>query len=393
MTGPPIRDGWIDVEGGRIAQVGNGHSASVHGGHDPTGKVIDLGAVAVLPGLVNAHTHLELSSLRGQVPPCGSLPDWARHLIAARGEVIDLDDIRAAIAEARCSGTSLVGDISNTLAPVEPLREGPLGGVVFHEVIGFRQPNPEEIARSVAEAIAASREEAGVRIRIAAHAPYSVSPELFRALTEEVDRRDLLPRSVHLAESADEIEFLSSGRGKWRRLLEDLGAWNPAWEPPRSGPVEYLDGLGWIRAGTLVAHGVKLTDRELVRLAGAGATLVTCPRSNVWTGVGSPPVGRFYASGVRVAIGTDSLASCPDLNLFEELAAMRRLAPEVPARRLLESATRVGAGALGFDGDFGSIAAGQTADLIAVRIPDEESDVEEYLVRGIVPGQISWVSA
>ena len=142
----------------------------------------------------------------------------------------------------------------------------------------------------------------------------------------------------------------------------------------------------------LAIHGVQLTDVELARLAAAGATLVACPRSNVWTGAGAPPIARFYASGVRVAVGTDSLASVDDLNVFSELAAMRAMAPGVPAARLLESATRVGAAALDFGRELGAIAPGMRAELIAVRVPEGVEDVEEYLVGGIRAGDISWLA-
>ena len=167
---------------------------------------------------------------------------------------------------------------------------------------------------------------------------------------------------MHLGESPEEIQFLRDGTGAWRELLEQLGAWNDGWEPPACGPVEYLDRLGLVTGRLLAVHGTQLTDAELARLAAAGATVVTCPRSNRWTGAGTPPIERFYASGVRVAIGTDSLASVEDLNLFDELAAVRRLAPGVPAARLLESATVAGAAALGFAAEFGTIEPGKRAD-------------------------------
>ena len=130
----------------------------------------------------------------------------------------------------------------------------------------------------------------------------------------------------------------------------------------------------------------------LNRLRELGATLVTCPRSNRWVGAGYPPIDRFYASGVSIAVGTDSLASVEDLNLFSELKTMRWLAPHVPARLMLESATLVGARALGLEADLGSITAGKRAQLIAVRLPDAVEDVEEYLVSGIAPSQVTWVN-
>jgi cytosine/adenosine deaminase-related metal-dependent hydrolase len=200
------------------------------------------------------------------------------------------------------------------------------------------------------------------------------------------------PLSIHLGESAQEIELLRDGTGEWRALLEALGVWNPSWTPPACGPVEYLDRLGMVDRHLLAVHGVHFTDGEMARLAAAGATVVTCPRSNRWTGAGPAPVDRFYASGVRVAVGTDSLASVDDLNLFAELAAMRRLAPRVPAARLLESATLAGAAALGFDAELGSIEPGKRAQLLAVRLPAGVADVEEYLVSGeVAAGSLRWL--
>ena len=140
-----------------------------------------------------------------------------------------------------------------------------------------------------------------------------------------------------------------------------------------------------------MVHGVQLTAGELDRLAAAGTTLVACPRSNRWTGAGTPPMDRFYASGVRVALGTDSLASAADLNLFAEVHEVRLLAPQVPASEVLRSATLYGAEALGFGGRFGAIEVGYQAALIAVSGATAADDVEEYLAGGIQPGQVTWL--
>ena len=141
----------------------------------------------------------------------------------------------------------------------------------------------------------------------------------------------------------------------------------------------------------LAGRGVPLPAAHLQMPAARGATLVTCPRSNGHTGAGAPPIADFYGSGVRVAIGTDSLASAPDLNVFAEMATMRALAPRVPAASLLESATIEGARALGFDADYGPIEPGKVARLLAVALPSSNIDVEEYLVGGIEPEQIIWI--
>jgi cytosine/adenosine deaminase-related metal-dependent hydrolase len=139
--------------------------------------------------------------------------------------------------------------------------------------------------------------------------------------------------------------------GPWREFLEQVGSWDPAFVAPGVSPVRYLDEAGFLDQRVLAVHGVQMTPADLGRLASRGTTLVTCPRSNAHTGAGVPPIAAFYASGVRVAVGTDSLASTPDLNMFSELAAMRALAPDVPASRLIRSATLDGARALGFDAE------------------------------------------
>jgi cytosine/adenosine deaminase-related metal-dependent hydrolase len=198
---------------------------------------------------------------------------------------------------------------------------------------------------------------------------------------------------VHLSESAEEVQFVKDGTGPWRTFLEEVNAWDPAWVAPGVSPVQFLDDNGFLDARLLAVHGVQMSPADLARLEARGVTLVTCPRSNGHTGAGAPPLEDFYASGVRVAVGTDSLASAPDLNVFAELATMRALAPSIPATSLLESATWQGARALGFGAELGTIEPGKRARLIAVDVPPGTSDVEEYLLSGIGPGDVRWIDA
>jgi aminodeoxyfutalosine deaminase len=393
ITRPPIEHGWVAIDDDRIVGCG----ADIRDA--PSRRVRDLGNVAVLPGLVNAHTHLELSWLRGRVPPAASFIDWIKQLFITRGgrhEQFDdpdvLDAARSAIRELRECGVAAVGDISNSLASVGPIREEGLRGIVFHELLGFNLPHGRRIEETRAARDAARQiGEHDVRVSVAPHACYSVSPEMFRAIREELDQTATGITSVHVGESDSEMEFLQHGTGAWPGMLRWVGSWVEGWEPPGCGPVEFLDALAFLDAQTLVVHGVQLSDESLAHMTRIGCTLVTCPRSNAWVGVGVPPVARFYASGVPVAVGTDSLASVADLNVFAELEAMRWLAPDVPARALLESATLVGARALALDDRLGSIEEGKLAELIAVDLPATVDDVEEYLVSGIEPRQVAWV--
>lgn len=394
VIAPPVRDGWVGVEDGRIAAFGSGPAPD--GSTPGTDRFPDRRAVAILPALVNAHTHLEFSYARGLVPPSTSFDAWVRALIALRRKYPDpfapdiVDAVRHAVDEARAAGTAVIGDISNTLVSPRILRDMGMAGHVFHEVLGFNLTDGSQLvdaARARIETVAGIGPD--VRVSVTPHAPYSVSPALFRSIADERQGRIT---SIHLGESPEEVHFLNHGGGPIQTALESLDVWTPRWTPPRCGPVEYVERFGLLSDRLLAVHGVQLSYRELAQLTAAGATLVTCPRSNRWVGVGNPPVDRFYSSGVRVAIGTDSLASVEDLNLFAEMAAIRELSADIPARAIIESATRHGAEALGFGDDYGTIDQGKRAALIAVQVPEATADVEEYLVSGIRPEHVAWLT-
>jgi cytosine/adenosine deaminase-related metal-dependent hydrolase len=388
ITGEPLRRASISIENGRIAAVDT----------KPAAAARDLGPVAIMPALVNAHTHLELSYLRGKVAPTEQFLDWIRTIMASRRLYPDatdpriVDAARVAIADARATGTGLFGDISNTLVTVPLLQDARMPAQVFYELLKFNAPDAEAMVRDArARADVAARDD--IRISLAPHAPYSVSPRLFAAIRADVDAHHGAISSVHLGESPEESEFIKKGTGAWRTLLEELGVWTDEWEAPGTSPVEYLDSLGFLDRRVVVVHGVQFNGDDLDRLRSRDMTIVSCPRSNQHVGVGAPPLEAFYAMNVAIAFGTDSLASAPDLNLFSELAEARRLAPRVPARALLESATRQGALALGFGSELGTIEPGKRAHLIAVRVPAGVDDVEEYLVGGIEQAAVTWLDA
>jgi cytosine/adenosine deaminase-related metal-dependent hydrolase len=389
----PIHNGWLAVDHGRVVALGSaGKRVLVDGARE-----VDLGDVAIMPGLVNAHTHLELSYLRDEVPPAPQFVAWIRDVMAARRQRPDpggaeiLDAIERALVEVVASGTAIVGDISNTLVTFAPLARSPLAGVLFYELIRFNAPDPAGLVERAVHDLEALTPTDKLRTSLAAHAPYSVAPLVFREIRRAIDRHPFTPVSVHLSESAEEVEFIRTGGGPWRALLEEIGSWDPAWVAPGGSPVQFLDESGFLDRRVLAVHGVQMSTSDLDRLVAHGATLVTCPRSNGHTGADAPPIEDFYNYGVNVAVGTDSLASAPDLNVFAELATLRALAPSVSAGALLDSATRQGARALGFDADYGTIEPGKVARLLAVAIPPDTADVEEYLVSGIEPSQIRWI--
>ena len=388
ISDSPLAGGSVSLADGRIVAVDR----------DAREDAVDLGRVAILPGLVNAHTHLELSYLRGAIPPAPSFGQWVRAVMTMRQQYSDpadpriVEPVRRAIDAARLCGTALVGDVSNTLVTVPMLRDAGMPAQVFYELLGFTELDPEgrvRAARARVDDLAPAKFD--VRVSLAPHAPYSVSAGLFQAIRGDLDAHPDAVSSVHLGEPPEEIELLRHGTGAIRSVLEDLGRWPSDWRPPGVSPVAFLADLGVLDARMLVVHGVQFDGEDLTTLRSIGATVVSCPRSNLYVGVGPPPLEVFYAMDVDVAFGTDSLASVADLNVFAELAEARRLAPRVRARCLLESATLTGARALGREREFGSIEAGKRASLIAVRVPAGVSNVEEYLVGGVEPSAISWL--
>ncbi len=388
MNAPPIAGGWLDVAGGTIVAMGKGRPTSA-GDDGQAPHVLDLGHAVVLPGLVNAHTHLELSHLRGRVAPAASFVEWVQALLALRASepAAPPEIITAAIDEAVASGTVALADIGNTRAAVAPLAAARVSAWHFDERLGFRAGNGEAVANEAwraADAGSGAHGRRELRLGVAPHAPYSTAPGLIRAIVGALDVNDARRSSLHVAESPEESQLLKDGTGPWRAFLERLGVWDEGWAPPGTSTVRYLDDLGVLHRRLLVVHGTQCAPEDLDLLARRGCTLVLCARSNAWVGAGAPPVAEAFAAGVRVAAGTDSLASVDDLDMFQELAALRRLAPGVPAMTLLEAATHGGAEALGFD-DLGALAPGRSSRALVVDLPADVRDVlgaADWLVSG-----------
>ena len=399
VASPVLRDGWIDVDSarGEIAGVG---AAGAEPAATPD-RAIQLPDAAVLPGLVNAHTHLELSHLAGAVAPADGFVSWVRAMLGVRfGVAASVAAVTAAAVRAigrmEATGTAGIGDIGNTDIAVLPLAASSLSGVHFREALGFKGVDAARIAAEtrLGAVLAQARiiEQGSTRLlaSVAPHAPYSTSAPLIRSLSAGYEATGAVS-SIHLAESPEELEFLASGGGPFRHLLGDLGAWDDTWEPPRMAPVSYLQHIGALHARLLIVHGTQLDTAQLRRLAASGATLVLCARSNQRVGAGRPPVRQAFAAGVRIAVGTDSLASVEDLNVFAEMAFLHAIAPDVPSSRLLEAATRGGAQALGCAA-LGVLAPGATSRAIVRTPPAGVQDVEQWLVADAADtGDLRWL--
>jgi cytosine/adenosine deaminase-related metal-dependent hydrolase len=334
--------------------------------------VIDLGAVALLPGLVNAHTHLEFSYLSRPVGAAEmSLPDWIRLVIAERGRGDYQRDaaISAGVRESVRHGVTTIGEIS---AGSVTTAYDDMDLTAFVEVIGFSRARANSAAVATVERIVEfERADNRVRSGISPHAPYTVSPELLRSLITLARGRQL-PVAMHLAESFDELDLLRSGTGRFRDLLDERSMWDNEAIPRGSRPLDYLRMLAEAPRA-LVIHGNYLDDEERAFLAANSErmSLVHCPRTHSYFFHPTLPLPQLLALGVRVALGTDSRASTPDLDLLAEMRHVARLHPRIHPQEILQLGTLAGAQALGRAHEVGSITPGKLANLVAVPIPDD----------------------
>ena len=377
-----IEDGWLRIERGRIAAIGR---RGLSGG-SPRDRTIDLGDAIILPGLVNAHTHLEFSDLERPLDAEGGLPGWIAKVVALRrarptgdaAEVRLVASLRAGLTESLSHGVTTIGEIATAV---------PRGGYpsigprvrVYREALGLSFPGG-----SLPGGIARDLDRLGDSAGISPHAPMTVSRALGKALLREAANRDL-PVTMHLAESLAELAYVTGGGGPFRELFATLGAWPADRPPPVLTPSDWISRLARVRRGSVV-HGTFLGEppdaTALDRLARHRDRLgvVVCPRTTRLLSGRLPPVERFLAAGIRVAIGTDSRASNPDLSVLAEARELAGSGVVSPAEAL-PMLSRDAAWALGYEHRAGSIAVGRPADLAVLRPSGPFSDPLDAILR------------
>ena len=363
---PPIVDGIVAVDGERITYVGPANVA-------PPGRTTDLGHALLLPGLVNAHTHLELTAMRGFLEDL-DFRSWILRLTTAKRAVLSrdmlLDAARYGIADGLRHGITTYADTCDSGVAFDAMRECGVRGTMYQEVFG---PDPAQCAASLAEL----REKIDrlrpletplVRLGVSPHAPYTVSDALFAAVTRYAREADL-PVAIHIAESALEQALVVRGEGAFADGLRARGI--PV-APRARTPIELLANLDVLTARPLLIHCVRVDDADVARIAESRCAIAHCPASNAKLGHGIAPLTEFMAAGITVGLGSDSVAS----NNFMDMLAEARLAAllqrarrgsfsEMSASEAIRLATLGGAQAIGVGGDVGSLEVGKAADLAA----------------------------
>lgn len=367
---PPISDGAVLVVDESVLAVGP--ASDLRAAAPEAREERFLGGV-ILPGLVNAHTHLSLTALEGASPPA-QFTDWLDAVVPRikRMDAVQLlASARAGAERMLAAGITCVGDVTYRDESVAPAAAAGLAGVFFREVLGM---SGGEVEGHLADTgFPPELPSDRVRAGLSAHSPYSTGPGAIRE-THYLARHGRMPVMMHVAESPAEDELLHFGEGRLASLAARLA---PDFDPPGTGTVQYLHEIG-VLEDLVCVHAVHVDATEVDLLARHARGVVLCPRSNLYLECGAPPIRAYEAAGVTLALGTDSIASNRDFDLFEEARAAREIDPGLSADRLLEMMTSGGAQVLGLEG-HGTLAAGSPADLVAIALGETDDPARDLI--------------
>jgi cytosine/adenosine deaminase-related metal-dependent hydrolase len=366
---PAIENGAVLLDADRVEWLGPWRQVDL----TRSGKVLDLGEVVLMPGLINAHCHLDFTAMAGQLPPTRHFPDWVKSILALKAQwsfAEFADSWRKGARMLLDSGVTTVADTESApelLKDVWP--ESPLRMISFLEMTGVKTQRPaREILAETIGQIEALPKSAGKEAALSPHALYSTSPELVRLAASAARERNW-PVSTHLAESESEFQMFTEGGGpfyewlKGQRKMDDCG---------EGSPIALSHQYGLLGPNLLAIHANYLAAGDAELLAESGTRVVHCPRSHEYFGHDPFPYSQLRGSGVNICLGTDSLAStvkrdetAPQLDLRDEMRLFARLHPEVSPREIFEMVTLKAASALGKAGLLGELKIGSFADLAA----------------------------
>ena len=373
ITSPPIRDGAVVIERDRIIFVGS-HAEAKDRAEFAEAEKQSFGRAAILPGFVNVHSHLELTVMRGFLE---DLPfrEWIQRLTRAKYEQLTAGDLEASAllgaAEAIRAGITTLADTGDTDWAFKSLLTSGLRGVAYREVFG---PDPSDTAKSLdglRSKVEQMRAQATgkVQVGVSPHAPYTVSRDLLRRVTEYAQQQSL-DVCIHTAESEAEQQMMLAGEGEF---AEGLQAREIAWHPPGVSTISYFNSIGVLEASPLLVHCVKADAEDIELIARSGSRVAHCPKSNAKLGHGIAPLHQFLNAGVTVGLGTDSVASNNRCDMLDEArfcGLIHRAKSQdfrwPAAGQMLRLATFEGARALRLDGAIGSLEAGKQADVVAI---------------------------
>ncbi|HAT8179713.1 TPA: amidohydrolase family protein [Legionella pneumophila] len=368
VSAPSIRNGAIIVRDNRIEAVGAWQDIRKSITYS---EIFDLGDSVILPAAINAHTHLELTSLGHTIPENTPFVDWILSLVKARKTLSPKDLVVSAeqgINMVKSFVTAAVGDIATIDSIVEKLAQDTLSGVVYYELLGIDPEKAPSILKNAQQKLTLWQKcfkDTKLRFGLSLHTPFTTSPELLRS-TARWCQSNNVPLSIHVAESLDETQFLFDGSGAIPDKLYQMAGWpRQPFTIPGCSPITYLHKLKVLDARPLLIHGVQATMDDIKLLQRKHIAVVHCPRSNMRLMNGRFRLAEFLESGIKVCLGTDSLASCPSLSIWEEMQAAwdmhNKVGENISPQNYLACATLHGAQALSVDKMYGSIEVGKAA--------------------------------
>ena len=370
MQGPAIENGLVTIRDGWITGIND---------RDPLEPILDLGDVILMPGLVNAHTHLEFSDLATPLPAGDNFADWIRAIIAYRQQQRTTDEpsglnsnqvqatVDQGLQESIRSGVTTIGEISTVAGSHRWYQETTIQTVLFQEILGLASEQIPDHLQTAAQHLATGNlKTSALTVGLSPHAPYSMHSELFQQVCQ-LAKRHHVPCALHLAESRDELELLESATGPLPQMLESLGVWNPDAITRGLAPLDYLQWMSETPR-SLIIHGNFLTPAEITFLGQQAdrMSLIYCPRTYSHFHDSTHPLSAMLEQGVLVALGTDSRATNPDLSLLAEMQHVGQSHPTIAPDLIVQMGTSHGARALGLENVCGSIEPGKRADLVTI---------------------------
>ncbi len=368
-----IDKGAVIINKGIIQALGSAESITRR---FPGHRGINLPNTVLMPGLINTHTHLELPSVVNNIRS-RTFPDWVLNLIRATRDLSQKDYTSAATNNINTlikSGTTTVGEICTHDVSPGLLKQSRLRAVVFHEIIHNGQKRQVRLPSRSHSAL--------VETGLSPHSPYTVSERALRSISN-VSRQHGIKLTMHVAESMDEIRLLQRKKSGLEKIYQ-FARWDLSWAPEASSSIEYLYHIGFLSPRLLAVHCVQLTDGDIKLIKKSGTAVAHCPRSNKELVIGRMPLKKMLDAGIRVGLGTDSLASSPSLSMWDEMRHALQLHEKdgISAKEIFHLATRGGAKALGMDKEIGTIEPGKKADLIAIPLPKKNTgDLYSDLLR------------
>lgn len=392
MSSPILRDAAIVFDNGIILDIG---PASALKAAHPDAQVTDLGQSIILPGLINPHTHLELTRI-SQLPPPASFVEWIMALhsqttFRARYDMVKeiRDAVFNGVQQSLACGVTTIGDISlqNDLTR-QALYETPIRAISFGEVLGMAG-RIKQMDMRIDNALDTTFLSERLQIGIEPHAPYSLDLTGFRRCVE-IAQQNHLPIATHLAETPHENEFLAHHTGPFRKLWEFMGDWDNTVSTFPGGAIAAMQSVGLLDLPAILAHVNYATDAELDLLARSPASVIYCPRTHAYFGHPPHRFGEMLARGINVAIGTDSTASSPNLNLLEDLRLVHQQHPSLSPETLFKLVTTQAAKALGMSQKVGALEPGLHADL-AIFPAQGSNPLLDIVQSSLMPQQV-WVN-